>query len=498
MRSASADVLFGHNFFLTRHKNAKELTGMYKKAKLNWTKHLDFAIVDLIFLAVAYYLSVLLRFGLPHEEFRAGMYLQLCITILLIYFLIAMFGNAYKNIIRRTRYQELRAVLVQVILTFLLFTAYIYFSRQAFLFSRQVLIQIGIFSAFLIYCARIAWKRIIRLHMLNNVNLPHMLVISDKITAARAIKTMKKRRYNMFYISGCAIVDQDLKGETVEGVPVVCNSNEIRKYVVSEVVDEVFLAINDQRSQRSLVNYLLEAGVTIHISLMDNATSLPNCMTEKIGGHIVMTTTNNAAEGWQLLFKRLLDIVGAVVGLIITGILFLFIAPQIKKADPGPVFFSQMRVGKNGRQFKIYKFRSMYMDAEERKKDLLKDNEMNGFIFKMENDPRVLPGIGERIRTRSLDEFPQFFNVLKGDMSLVGTRPPTLEEFKQYDAHHKMRLSFKPGLTGLWQVSGRSTITDFEKIVALDNEYIKTWNLRLDIRILFKTIGVVISKQGAS
>jgi lipopolysaccharide/colanic/teichoic acid biosynthesis glycosyltransferase len=193
-----------------------------------------------------------------------------------------------------------------------------------------------------------------------------------------------------------------------------------------------------------------------------------------------------------------MDIVGSLIGLLITGILYLFIAPRIRRADPGPVFFSQTRIGKNGRPFQIYKFRSMYLDAEKRKKELMAENEMQGLMFKMEHDPRILPGIGEKIRSRSLDEFPQFLNVLKGDMSLVGTRPPTLEEFRQYDAHHKMRLSFKPGITGLWQVSGRSTITDFEKIVALDNEYIKKWNLRLDIRILFKTVGVVISKQGAS
>ena len=471
---------------------------MYRKSKINWMKHLDFTIVDLIFLTIAYYLSIFLRYGVTHQTYRTVMYLQLWVTILLIYFLIAMFSSAYKNILRRTRYQELRAALVQVALTFLLFTAFIFFSQQAYLFSRQVLIQTGLISAILIYIARIVWKRIIRLHMLNNVNLPHLLVIADKDTATRVIRTMKKRRYNMFYISGAAIVDQDMTGKEILGIPVVCNASEIRHYVVSEVVDEVFLSINDQRRQRSLTNYLLEAGVTIHISLVDNSTSLPNSMTEKLGGHIVLTTTNNAAEGWQLFFKRAMDIVGSLIGLLITGILYLFIAPRIRRADPGPVFFSQTRIGKNGRPFQIYKFRSMYLDAEKRKKELMAENEMQGLMFKMEHDPRILPGIGEKIRSRSLDEFPQFLNVLKGDMSLVGTRPPTMEEFRQYDAHHKMRLSFKPGITGLWQVSGRSTITDFEKIVALDNEYIKKWNLRLDIRILFKTVGVVISKQGAS
>lgn len=137
------------------------------------------------------------------------------------------------------------------------------------------------------------------------------------------------------------------------------------------------------------------------------------------------------------------------------------------------------------------------MDAEERKKELMAQNEMDGLMFKMENDPRILPGIGHKIRDWSLDEFPQFWNILKGDMSLVGTRPPTLEEFEHYEPHHKMRLSFKPGLTGLWQVSGRSEITDFEKIVELDNTYIREWTLGLDAKILLKTVKVVLLRKGA-
>ena len=155
-----------------------------------------------------------------------------------------------------------------------------------------------------------------------------------------------------------------------------------------------------------------------------------------------------------------------------------------------------MRVGKNGRKFRIYKFRSMYMDAEERKKELMKENKMNGLMFKMDDDPRIIP-IGKFIRKYSIDEFPQFWNVLKGDMSLVGTRPPTVDEYEQYDLHHKVRLSIKPGLTGMWQVSGRSDITDFEDVVALDTQYISNWSLGLDVMILFKTVGVVLSGKGS-
>ena len=184
--------------------------------------------------------------------------------------------------------------------------------------------------------------------------------------------------------------------------------------------------------------------------------------------------------------------------MLITGMLTVFIAPIIKIKSPGPVFFSQIRVGKNGKKFKIYKFRSMYMDAEARKKELMEKNKIqDGLMFKMDNDPRIIKGIGNFIRKTSLDEFPQFWNVLKGDMSLVGTRPPTVDEWEKYEVHHRKRLAIKPGITGMWQVSGRSEITDFEKVVELDTEYITEWSLGLDLKLLWRTVVVVFRGEGS-
>ena len=204
-----------------------------------------------------------------------------------------------------------------------------------------------------------------------------------------------------------------------------------------------------------------------------------------------------------------MDICGGIVGCILTGIIFIFIAPAIYIQSPGPIFFKQKRIGQNGKHFYMYKFRSMYMDAEERKKALMKQNKMSdGMMFKIDDDPRIIgsekkdkngnpAGIGNFIRRTSLDEFPQFFNVLKGDMSLVGTRPPTLDEWEKYDLHHRVRMSIKPGITGLWQISGRSDITDFEEVVRLDREYIQNWSIWLDLKILVKTVGVVLRHEGA-
>ena len=199
-----------------------------------------------------------------------------------------------------------------------------------------------------------------------------------------------------------------------------------------------------------------------------------------------------------LFIKRFLDIVGALAGLAFTAMLFPFIAIAIKLDSPGPIFFAQERVGLNGRRFKLYKFRSMYKDAERRKKELLAQNELNGPVFKLANDPRITR-VGRFLRRTSLDELPQFWNVLKGDMSLVGTRPPTPDEVEKYNAKHYRRISIRPGITGLWQVSGRNRIKDFEEIVALDVKYISEWSLWLDIKILLKTIVVLLtpSKAGA-
>ena len=230
---------------------------------------------------------------------------------------------------------------------------------------------------------------------------------------------------------------------------------------------------------------------------------------EKIGGYTVLTTSLNYATAKQVFMKRSLDILGGLAGCILTGIIFIFVAPAIYIQSPGPIFFSQERVGKNGKKFKMYKFRSMYMDAEERKKELMKDNRVgDGMMFKLDFDPRVIgnkilpngekkTGIGNLIRVTSLDEFPQFLNVLKGDMSLVGTRPPTLDEWEKYELHHRARLAMKPGLTGMWQVSGRSNITDFEEVVELDKKYISEWTMGLDIRILLKTVQVIFKKEGS-
>lgn len=196
----------------------------------------------------------------------------------------------------------------------------------------------------------------------------------------------------------------------------------------------------------------------------------------------------------QSRFKRCLDIVGSLVGLVILAIVFVPIAIAIKLDSPGAILFSQERYGVYGRPFRIWKFRSMVNDAENLKS--LVDNEANGLIFKNKNDFRVTR-VGRFLRSTSLDELPQFWNVLMGDMSLVGTRPPTADEVAKYNSRHWQRLNVKPGLTGEWQVNGRSQVKDFEQIVELDLRYQNNWHPLYDLHLILKTIYVIIGRIGA-
>lgn len=194
--------------------------------------------------------------------------------------------------------------------------------------------------------------------------------------------------------------------------------------------------------------------------------------------------------------KRIVDIVGSLLGLVILAPIFLIVAILMKNEEPtGPIFFAQTRIGKNENEFKMFKFRSMCVNAEEKLAELLKHNEVEGAMFKMKEDPRVTK-VGKFIRKTSIDELPQLWNVLKGEMSLVGPRPPLLREVAEYTEYDKQRLLVKPGCTGLWQVSGRNEV-GFDEMVELDIQYIQNLNMWNDIKIIFKTIGVMIKPNSA-
>ena len=261
------------------------------------------------------------------------------------------------------------------------------------------------------------------------------------------------------------------------------------------VIDEVYFAIPRTPKGPAIDPYLEQAeaaGKICKIILNINENRLSKCEFSRLEELPLVVLHPVTLDPDQILLKRILDLAGALAGMAINLSLFPFIAPAIKLDSSGPIFFCQTRIGQNGRVFKLYKYRSMYKDAESRKPELLAQNELNGAVFKITDDPRITR-VGRFLRKTSLDELPQFWNVLVGNMSLVGTRPPTPDEVDSYDLHHHRRLSIKPGITGLWQVSGRNKITDFDEIVKLDTQYIDRWSLGLDCKILCKTFMVIWS-----
>lgn len=333
-----------------------------------------------------------------------------------------------------------------------------------------------------------------------------LVIVTVETVAGAVIENIRTSSYGGQYMLRIVLMDEDGKariGEEIQNVQVVASADNVIEFVCREWVDEVLIALpREVPFPDEFYRYLIEMGVTVHLNLL-KAVKLEGHKQDvkKLGEYTVLSSSFYRITLKQAVCKRLLDIVGGMVGCILTVGLCFILGPVIYVYSPGPVFFHQVRVGKNGKRFKMYKFRSMYPDAEKRKQELLAENQVkDGLMFKIKNDPRIIGGergIGGFIRKYSLDEFPQFWNVLKGEMSLVGSRPPTVDEWMKYEWHHRIRLTTKPGITGLWQISGRSRIRDFEEVVRLDKEYISNWSLKGDMKILLKTVKVVAQGDGA-
>lgn len=287
--------------------------------------------------------------------------------------------------------------------------------------------------------------------------------------------------------------------ETLNKNNALIDKEAFQQQLKQQVVDEIFFALPIKYFKEIQENALIceEMGVTSRILLDLIDTRFSRVHVASLGTLPMITFHSVSLNTFQLFIKRIVDIIGALTGMILTSFIWILVAVAIKLESKGPVFYGQDRVGKNGRIFKLYKFRSMHIDADERKKELLSQNELNNdLMFKIKNDPRITR-VGKFIRKVSIDEVPQFINVLKGDMSLVGTRPPTKDEVAQYENYHYRRISIKPGITGMWQVSGRNAIKDFDEIVNLDTEYIDKWSIWLDFKIMIKTVFIVLFEKGA-
>ena len=482
---------------------------MYEKTATGWAKHLDFIILDMICLELSFVLAYMIRHGIGNP-YGNVMYRNMGIFLLFLDFAMLLFMETLRDVLRRGIYREFVRTLRHVVAFMLVLSMYMFVTQEGSIYSRITIFVMSVIYFFLTYVVRLAWKNYVK-HHAPGKSETSLLIISSEKRSAEIMESVQRNSYGRYHIVGWVFHNECKVGKTVEGIPVVATHQDVVEYVKKNWVDEVLFAIPARDPfPREIMDQLTAMGVTVHMNL-DKSSQIVGVKQSvgKVGDLVVISSSLNNMTSRQRMEKRILDVCGGIVGCILTGILYLILAPKIKKESPGPVFFTQTRIGKNGKLFKLYKFRSMYLDAEERKAELMSQNRVeNGLMFKMEFDPRVIgnkidengnktTGIGEFIRKYSLDEFPQFYNVLKGDMSLVGTRPPTVEEVAQYETRHRTRLATKPGITGMWQVSGRSNITDFEEVVRLDTDYIANWSIGLDIKILLKTVSVIFKKEGA-
>ena len=531
---------------------------MYKRYRNGWLKHWDFMVLDVLAQQLAFIISYCLYNRVIHLPYAVQAYGTIGVLLVLLDGMFMLSTENMQNILKRGYYIEFMQTLKLCLLDFASITLILFILKISVTYSRVILFTTFGLHCLLSWLFRILWKR--HLRQTDKTGSRSMILVIDEANISTFLARSSSTEETE--VVGLVLTNRDAAGETVCGIPVVANMDDAAMYICREWVDEVFVYPNSlsqiERAQSSssssretqassseeatstasiieddfftvmrgpasvpspamegssdplgvFVRQCREMAIPIHIRLGINGLGGKNFV-EKVNGFNVITATTNYASPFQLFIKRCIDIVGGILGSFIALLVMLIVGPKIKKESPGPLIYKQWRIGQNGKKFQIYKIRSMYTDADERKKEFLAQNRVSdGMMFKLDFDPRIIgnkilpdgthvTGIGEFIRSHSLDEFPQFWNVLKGDMSIVGTRPPTLDEWEKYQYHHRARLSFKPGVTGMWQGSGRSNITDFEEVVKLGTEYIEHWSIGLDIRLIFKTIKNMVSGEGA-
>lgn len=361
---------------------------MYRKNANGWLKHIDFIIFDMICLQIAFMMAYFIKNGNIHL-YNNFLYRNMAIILEVADLMVLLIFGTLKGVLKRGHYQEFVKTLKHALIVCFLAVLYLFTVQKGVFFSRFILfLTIGIYFI-LTYIVRELWKRNIKKGV-NSGKRRKLLIVTSSTIADRVIDNVEKNNYSRFDLVGVALLDKDLIGNQINNVSVVANNETAGMYACKEWVDEVLIVLPKEITYpNTLIEQLTLAGITVHMNLAKVVNSPgKKQFVEKIGDYTVLTTSINYVSLNELFLKRVFDIICGLLGCIFTLIICIFIGPVIYIASPGPIFFSQERVGKNGKKFKMYKFRSMYLDAEERKAELMKDNKLgDGKMFKLDFDP---------------------------------------------------------------------------------------------------------------
>jgi exopolysaccharide biosynthesis polyprenyl glycosylphosphotransferase len=455
---------------------------------------------DLGATALAFSLAYSLRGAFPRisypDLFPFSWYVDLVLPVLpfwgVIFFVIGLYGFWQGPGFWKESWTIFKALLF----SFLILGFFIFAAKHHFV-SRVFLLFFFVFSVIFVPLMRMMARKFILTVKRKNGDSRIYAIVGLGENARGLARKIENHNDLGLKILGFLATKRDGSSGRLDGYPILGGLQDAAAILETHVIDEVIFAISQEelRNMEDLFLLCEERGITTRVVLDFFPHNLAQMHLDEVDGVSLLTFSTTPKNELLLLIRRILDF--AISAILIVGLspLLLLVALLIRLDSPGPILYRQVRCGLNGRKFRFYKFRSMVEGAEEMKDNLAAHNVMNGPVFKMENDPRITR-LGRILRTTSLDELPQLINVLRGEMSLVGPRPPLPEEVAQYTGWQRRRLSMKPGITGLWQVSGRNLL-DFDRWIKLDLEYIDNWSLWLDVKILLRTIPAILFRRGA-
>ena len=469
---------------------------MYKKAFQGWLKHIDFILLDELCLWLVMLLSLQLRSVRYNSRLN-----RMAPLLLLVNLFVFIASDSLANVIYNNDWQEWKATLRHGISQAVLSVVIVLMVNDMIVIPQFTILAFWALYVVLSYLVRILWRRVLLRRTRSRKSQKELLIVTMDRYAQEVVDHMRQYAFSNYAPNGLILIDRDAKGEAYDLVPVVANRDDAADYICRSWIDEVlfFRSSQDDLAQE-LIERCREMALTVHFYIPMQGVDEKKQAFERVAGYNVVTTNLNMITPYDALIKRILDVIFGLFGSLMALAVMAVVGPKIKKLSPGPLLYKQERIGENGKKFKMFKIRSMYMDADRRKAELEAQNShSDGMLFKMDFDPRVIgneilpdgtqkTGIGDFIRRTNLDELPQFFNVLRGEMSVVGTRPPTVDEWEKYQYHHRARMSIRPGVTGLWQISDQKDHMSFDEVVKLDTEYIANWSKHRDLWIIFRTL----------